>query len=437
MHAIIALAIKDLRLLIRDRVALFFTLFFPVLFSIFFGVIFSGSSNGPRGIAICIVDEDDSTASHAFVKKLSDDDRFALVTPPAGASAESLVLHGDAVAYVRLAKGFGQAQDNLIMAFGGGNKPKIEVGVDPSRFAERGMIEGLLQKYAFEGLGTLFSDPTQMLPQLRRARASLLTAPGMDDAFKGQFGDFLNHTDTFMAQIQARQPKPDANPGDSKGSGLAFSPVELTFKDVTPPQTGPASAFQVSFPQGVIWGIMGCTIGFGISLVIERQRGTLARLRIAPMPGSHVLLGKALACFTTICVVCGMLFVLGRFAFGVSIHSVPLLALAVASIGVAFVGLMMLAACSGRTESAASGLSWAVMMIMALLGGAAVPTMFMPGFIQPLASLSPVKWSINAMEGAIWRGFTPAQMLLPCGILIAVGVVTFALGARVFSRRGV
>ena len=47
---------------------------------------------------------------------------------------------------------------------------------------------------------------------------------------------------------------------------------------------------------------------------------------------------------------------------------------------------------------------------------------------------SGIKWGILALEGAIWRGFTPADMLLPCGILVVVGIVGFTVGARVFRE---
>ena len=35
-----------------------------------------------------------------------------------------------------------------------------------------------------------------------------------------------------------------------------------------------------------------------------------------------------------------------------------------------------------------------------------------------------------AYEGAIWRGFTLNEMLLPCAVLVAIGVLAFTLGAR-------
>ncbi|MBU0717617.1 MAG: ABC transporter permease, partial [Planctomycetes bacterium] len=81
----------------------------------------------------------------------------------------------------------------------------------------------------------------------------------------------------------------------------------------------------------------------------------------------------------------------------------------------------------------AGGIGWAVLLIMAMLGGGMVPLIVMPGWMQTLSHVSPVKWAIVAMEGAIWRNFTLPEMLFPCGILLGVGVVCFAIGVRTFS----
>jgi ABC-2 type transport system permease protein len=58
-----------------------------------------------------------------------------------------------------------------------------------------------------------------------------------------------------------------------------------------------------------------------------------------------------------------------------------------------------------------------------------VPLFAMPAWMQAAGTVSPVKWSILALEGAIWRGFTPAELAVPCAVLLAVGVAGFLLGA--------
>ncbi|RME31948.1 MAG: ABC transporter permease, partial [Candidatus Zixiibacteriota bacterium] len=50
------------------------------------------------------------------------------------------------------------------------------------------------------------------------------------------------------------------------------------------------------------------------------------------------------------------------------------------------------------------------MLVMSMTGGGMIPLMFMPRWMSAVGTISPVKWSILAMEGAIWRGFTFSQM---------------------------
>jgi ABC-2 type transport system permease protein len=90
---------------------------------------------------------------------------------------------------------------------------------------------------------------------------------------------------------------------------------------------------------------------------------------------------------------------------------------------------MTLMSVLGKTEEAVSGAAWGSNMVMAMFGGAMIPLAFMPRFMAALGQASPVKWSILALEGAIWRGFTPGEMLIPCAVLLAVGAVCLAIGS--------
>ena len=54
--------------------------------------------------------------------------------------------------------------------------------------------------------------------------------------------------------------------------------------------------------------------------------------------------------------------------------------------------------------------------------------------MQRISHLSPVKWGILALEGAIWRGFTLGEMFIPCAILLSVGVICFGAGVAILSR---
>ena len=192
---------------------------------------------------------------------------------------------------------------------------------------------------------------------------------------------------------------------------------------------GPENAFDVTFPQGIVWGLIGCVMTFGISLVTERTHGTLVRLRMAPLTRTQILGGKALACFTTIMVVEVILLTVA-FGFGVRPSSMGMLALAGVSAAVCFVGFMMLIASLGKTEQTASGAGWAILMPLSMLGGAMVPQFVMPQWMQTVGTISPIRWVVLAIEGGMWRQFTLSEMVLPCAILITVGIACFVAGTR-------
>ena len=415
MHAILALARNDLRLLARRRGDLFFTFGWPLIVAIFFGLLFAGPGEGRSALGIALVDEDGSDGSKAFAVGLASTPGLK-VERATREEAEALVRRGKQVACVILKPGFGVAASRPFF----GTPPQIEIGVDPSRKAETALLEGLLHQAAAENLQRTLQDPEAMQKMIRQARSGLLFGPGVGDP------EGLAATDRFLVELQRFLEKRPA------GAGGGMAPVKVETRPLAAPRRGPRNSFEFSFPQGILWGIMGCAATFGVGLVAERNAGTLVRLLTTPLSRTQVLLGKAAACFVAILCVETLLLVVGALAFGVRPGSAGLLVAACLSVAVAFVGLMMLISTLGRTERSASGAGWAILLVMSMLGGGMVPLFVMPPWMATASNVSPVKWAVLALEGALWRGFTAAEMLLPCAILALVGAVAFAAGVRNF-----
>ncbi len=421
--AVLAMARKDLTLLARNRGALFFTFGWPVILSLAFGTMFGGMG-GERGrIPVAVVDEDGTSASAQLLDRLRATDGLE-VTAATRDEAEQLVRTGKRTAAVILPRGYGEASDRLFY----GEPRRLEIAVDPVRKAEAAMLEGILTGAAMESLQDLFDDPGRSAGMVDKALVDL--AASKDAPRRQPTERFLGELKTFLAQPSEAK----ASGGSTGASG--WKPVAIEKRALRAERRGPDNAFEVTFPQGMLWGVIASALGFAVSLVTERTRGTLMRLQTAPVSRAHVLAGKALACLAAIAAVLSLLVGLGWAFFGVRPASWALLALAAASLAVCFVGIMMVVAVVGKTEQSAGGLGWAIMMPLTLFGGGMVPLFAMPSWMQAAGSFSPVKWGILALEGAIWRGFGPAEMLLPCAILLAVGVVGFALGARLFASEG-
>jgi ABC-2 type transport system permease protein len=421
LKQVIALILKDLKLLVRDKVGFFFAFFFPLIYCIFFGTLFSGGGGGSRAIKVLVVDEDQSEASKEFVAALEKTPEFS-VELTSRTEAERQVRKGDRTAYIALPVGFGSAKERMFW----GDPAKIETGIDPARKAEAGMIHGVLTKCAFEGLQQFFTNPEKNRQQIRQWLADIQADPDMDPQWRTALSVFLPAWEVFLSA----QPKPTEGRAESS---FRWNPVEIEDVPITREWRGPKNSYEVSFPQGVIWGVMGCAAAFGISLVIERTKGTLVRLRMAPLRREHILAGKAGACFFVTAGLQVAVFIIGMVFFKIRPGSMGLLAFALFSVTCAFVGIMMVLSVLGKTEQAAGGIGWSVLVLMAMIGGGMIPQFVMPPWLHRLGVISPVKWSITAMDGAIWRGFSFVEMLLPCGILIGVGVVCFAIGAQAFQ----
>ncbi len=425
MGVLWAMAWKDIRLLLRDRMACFFTLVFPVIFGIFFGVIFGGGSGGPREMAVLLVDEDGTEASAAFGADLDATVELAVRPVASRAEAQELVRKGDARAFILLPEGFGERAG---MPFGGESLP-IEIGIDPSRQAEAGMLRGVVTERAYAGISRVMMDTPKMQEALRRQGQALRADSSVDPVTRTMLLAFFDNVDRMLVSIP--RDDPDAEGG---GQARAWNPVSVTVQEVRAQRRGPKNPFEVTFAQAIVWSVMGSAAGFAIGLGEERARGTMLRLRVSPLSWAQLLGGKAMACFVATLGVAVLILVLGLLPpFRVSVGSWPMLTVALLSVAVGFVGMMMLLAVIGRA-SGSGQMGWAVMLVLAVIGGGMVPLFVMPGFMQTLSVISPVRWAILAIEGGIWRGYSAAEMALPAGVLLGLGVAGFAVGAWMFSR---
>lgn len=411
MRSLFALAGKDLRVLPRVPVAFFFTFIWPVIVAVMFGYAFGGASSGtPRAMAVALVDEDGTNESRAFADRLTASGNFSFA-PMTRADAETAVRSGRQAAYFVIRSGFGERTSHLFY----GPPREVEVGSDPSRQAEAGMIEGLLQQAAAADLQRAMTDATTSTKVADEALAGL-----------AQSGDAPAELTGFLAALKTFVNSPAAQMASSVSSG--WQPLKVVEAPVATARRGPTNTFAITFPQGILWALIGCTMSFALSLVSERTRGTLVRLQMSPLSRAQILAGKALACAAAMTIVQALLMTLAVAVFGIRPTSWPLLIAACLSATVAFCGLMMLIATLGRTEQAASGMGWAILMPMSMLGGGMMPSFVMPTWMASVGVVSPIRWAIRAIEGGLWRNFSAGDMVMPCAVLIATGIVAFGVG---------
>jgi ABC-2 type transport system permease protein len=408
---------------------------------IFFGSMYGSVDSESAALNIAVVDEDRSEMSARFVDSLGDTGKVSIQQLGRG-EAMDRVRRGQLVGMVAIPKGFGETAGILWMEV-----PAVEVGIDPSRKAESGMLEGMIMQAVGKLMMVRFQDPAGMRPLIKKTQQEIAASPDIPILMRAALSQFMTSLDG-MLQTWADVQTAESNSSDNESADAStendpeFQLARIETIDVTREipkgsveglMRQVRSKWDISFPQSMMWGLLACSATFAATIVRERKQGTFFRLQAAPATRAHIVAGKATACFFAVIAVIAVMIALGML-LGMRPRSPVLLALASISIALCFVGIMVLMSVIGKTEEAVAGAAWGANMIMAMFGGAMVPLVFMPGFMKTLSHFSPVKWSILSLEGAIWRGFTMSEMLLPCGALVLTGAVCLAIGTAVLSR---
>ena len=109
MRAVLAMAIKDLTLALRDWAGLFFMLGFPVALGVFFGAINGGLGSREARLVLALVDEDQSPRSERFVQAMRDGNVSLTMKKTDRESAVAAVRRGAISGAIIISEGFGES----------------------------------------------------------------------------------------------------------------------------------------------------------------------------------------------------------------------------------------------------------------------------------------------------------------------------------------
>lgn len=171
------------------------------------------------------------------------------------------------------------------------------------------------------------------------------------------------------------------------------------------------------------------------SLFRERDAGIFQRLMASPVTRAHILWGKFCCGAALGLLQLLVLFFAGSVLFGIEVwpHFLPLLVVCLFAAG-ACTSFGMLHAAFAPNAEAASGLATFSILLMSALGGAWFPLSLMPEFIQQLARLTLVYWSMEGFSAVLWAGRSFAQLLPILGVLGGITAVVMSLAIWRFNR---
>jgi ABC-2 type transport system permease protein len=147
VRAIWAMAIKDLRLLARDRAALFLTFAWPLLLACFFGALGPfGGEDRSASMRVLVVDDDRSRASTTLLELVDGDPRIELEQTELDAGLLA-IQHGESPALLRIPAGYGAVPPQP-----GVEPPTVELIVDPRRKTEASLLVGVVERAGWQSM---------------------------------------------------------------------------------------------------------------------------------------------------------------------------------------------------------------------------------------------------------------------------------------------
>jgi ABC-type multidrug transport system permease subunit len=204
-----------------------------------------------------------------------------------------------------------------------------------------------------------------------------------------------------------------------------------------------AARYQILVPSYTVMFAFALVLVVGWLFVSERRRGTLKRLRAAPVTRSQVLLGKFLPCLALALVQGLFLLTAGRVLFGM--HWGPedwplarqlawLLPVAGAT-ALAAMGLAMLVAAAARTEMQVAIYGSVLVLALGLVSGCVVPREWMPEQAQQVSLVTPHAWALDAYRQLLLSADPNLALVVrSCLVLCAFGAGFLVLAWWLLKR---
>jgi ABC-2 type transport system permease protein len=421
ISAIVRTAFTALR---RDRASLALSFLLPIAFFSIFAVIFGGQHNSTPKIAVIVVDEDQSSASHQLFQALQREGSLAVQARPAAkrgiqppdytaATAESAVKAGDAQVALIVPHGFGQ---NPISFGPTQSGPSIELLNDSSDMIAPQMVAGLLQKAAMTAM------PAAMAEQGAQYTGKYIGGftPEQQKRMDASLARFRQLEDSPAA------PEPSAaNPSNGGLIAVHSRAVVGENKDMV---SFYAAAIGVMFLLFTASGSAG-------SLLDEADSGTLDRVLSSRITMTTLLGGKlvfnTLLAFTQLVVMFLWAWAVFHLDFRNHVTGFVVMGLCTA-LAVAAFGMLLASICHTRAQLGA--VSTLFILVMSSVGGSMFPRFLMPPVMQKFGLLTINAWAIDGFTKVFWRDLPVSSLWPQVAVLLGIGTALFLIARRIARR---
>ena len=382
MRAAITIAAKDIKERMRDRSAIILAVVVPLALAFVLNATLSGITDEGFHTHIAVHDADDGPVAEGFWEVVAsvEEQGFATVANASTEDAARFLVDNDEVAAaVLIPQGFSTAVGNNESA-------EIVVVTNPDDPIGAQVATAIVTGYTEEINAVRLSVATALAPGATLDPAEI---EAVVDAAQSQV------TPVVLEGIEAEE------------SGFDIA----TF-----------------FAMGIAVFFLFFTVQFGIlSLIDERDSGTMARLLAAPIPKQAILIGKLLAAFAIGVAATVVLWLATTLLMGASWGNwFGVLLLIIAGVAAAM-GLTAAIAMSAKTAEQAGALTAFIVVVFAIVGGVFFPINRAGGLLSFAGRLTPHFWLMDGFQD-LSAGGTVAGVLPALGAVLLFAIVLGAFG---------
>jgi ABC-2 type transport system permease protein len=386
------IAAKDLKIVLRDRNAILLMFLLPMIIISVAGLALGGEFQANIRISVLIVDLDNDDVSRGLIEFLEDIDILDVDKESNEFAARDSVKNQEYGRLIIIPVGFTES----VMT---GQDTELLIIVDPTEESQNTVLEKIVEGYANRVSTNVVVVKT-------------VAAYGIPVFTEEQILEIVNTADQFL------QPPPVKVITESTTSNL----VEFN------PFTQYVPGFAVMF-------LLFTTIQIGsVSLINEREAGTLRRLVTAPISRAEIIGGKIAGTFLRGFVQLTVLMYFGHMVFNLNLGTnIPALLILIAAITLASTGLGLLVAVLVNTEDQANSVSNLLVLTMSAMGGSWWPLYIEPQFMQDLAHFTITAWAMEGFYNLLYFDLGLAGILKEVGMLMLMMIIFFGIAISRFK----
>lgn len=191
---------------------------------------------------------------------------------------------------------------------------------------------------------------------------------------------------------------------------------------------GDISRFSHTAPANLVLFVFITSLASGAVMIENRRLGILRRMLASPTSVSTVLMGSAAARLVIALAQAALILLLGRFAFGVRWGDPFAATLLVLVFAVVSVGAGLVISTVFRTTEQASAVAPPLGIALGMLGGCMWPLGIVGPLMRAVGHVTPHAWAMDAWASLVEDGAGLAGIGRPLAVLAAYAAVLFGLG---------